>query len=887
MKLNKITFVIFVFLVPLSANSGLETISSMDNKRVAAVKLNGLIMINDGILDEKVWESGEWFGGFHQRNPDEGKPATFKTEFKIVYDDKYLYIGARAYDPEPEKIIAILSRRDEYTESDWLYVSLDSYNDNRTAFEFGISAAGVLHDVRRYDDNNMDSDWDANWEGKAHIGEKSWTAEWRIPFSELRFTTSAEMEWGIQVYREMPRFDNELSVWNWWSNSEQGFVSRYGALNGLKNINAVNPVIVNPYVASQANISENLVSDVHADNYDILGNGGVEIRYSTPRGMTFTGTFNPDFGQVESDPANFNLTQFETYFSEKRPFFMEGANIFQFPLGFGDGGMGSNTLFYSRRIGRAPQGYSNYADNKTNIATESPDLTKILGAGKITSKSTGGLTIGILNAVTAEEQSTIFYDDMSRDHSVVEPLTNYMVSRVQQDFNDGQTTIGGIFTAVNRRLDGTGIDYLHSEAYTAGLDLNIEFLDRKYGFEGSLAYSNVLGDTAAIQQTQLSSARYFQRPDADHLNYNPQATSLSGYSLKGVFSKNEGNIRGAAGVIGYSPGFEINDLGYLRTVDDISQFTWVQYRQWDKTRFFRNYRINFNQWGGWDYAGISKGVGGNVNAWSTLHNSWNLGGGIGLNSGGMAPGFNRGGPALRTPSNTSLWANFNTDRRKVLSFAVSGNYFKNGDGETGFGLSPALTWRARQNLQLSTRVGFNKFDGTWAWVAEAEDEFGEKQYIWSGIEQTTVNITFRADWTINNELTIQYYAQPYLTAGRYFDFLELSDPKAKKFDKRFSALGESITWNDEEGVYAVDRNMDGIEEYSFEGDADYNFKQFRSNLVLRWEYMTGSVLYLVWSQGFTDYEAFKPFAFSKDLNTLFGSDVDNTLMIKISYNLNL
>ncbi|MEE8437888.1 MAG: carbohydrate binding family 9 domain-containing protein, partial [Candidatus Neomarinimicrobiota bacterium] len=235
MNLKKITPAIFAFLAPLSANSGMETISSVDNKRVAAVELNGLAIINDGILDEDVWESGEWFGGFHQRNPDEGKPATFKTEFKIIYDDKYLYIGARAYDPEPEKIIAILSRRDEYTESDWLYVSLDSYNDNRTAFEFGINAAGVLHDIRRYDDNRMDSDWDANWEGSAHIGENGWTAEWRIPFSELRFTTSAEMEWGIQVYREMPRFDNELSVWNWWSNSEQGFVSRYGALNGLKN----------------------------------------------------------------------------------------------------------------------------------------------------------------------------------------------------------------------------------------------------------------------------------------------------------------------------------------------------------------------------------------------------------------------------------------------------------------------------------------------------------------------------------------------------------------------------------------------------------------------------------------------------------------------------
>jgi len=886
-KINKLTFSVFIFLAPLMANSEMETLSTVDNKAVAAVELNNLEIVTDGILDEEIWESGEWFGGFHQRNPDEGKPATFETEFKVVYDDKYLYIGARAFDPEPEKIIAILSRRDEYTESDWMYVSLDSYNDNRTAFEFGINAAGVLHDVRRYDDNNMDSDWDANWEGNANIGENGWTAEWRIPFSELRFTKSENMEWGLQVYREMPRFDNELSVWNWWSNSERGFVSRYGSLGGLKNIKSKNPVIVNPYVASQTNISENLVSDVHTDNYDILGNAGAEIRYSTPKGLTLVGTFNPDFGQVESDPADFNLTQFETYFSEKRPFFMEGSNIFQFPLGFGDGGMGSNTLFYSRRIGRSPQGYSNYDENKTDVATESPDLTNIIGAGKITSKSNSGLTIGLINAVTAEEQSTIYYNDKSTGHSVIEPLTNYMVSRVQQDFNDGQTTVGGIFTAVNRNLDDTGIDYLHSEAYTGGLDVNVEFLNRKYGFEGSVAYSKVVGDTTAIQDTQLSSSRYFQRPDADHLNYDPQATSLSGYSMKGVFSKNEGNVKGAFGLVGYSPGFEINDLGYLRNVDDVSQFTWVQYRQWDKTKFFRNYSINFNQWAGWDFDGVSKGLGGNVNAWSTLHNSWNVGGGIGMNSGGMSPGFNRGGPALRTPFNTNVWGNLNTDRRKDISYSFSGHYFKNDDNVTGWSFRPNVTWRALQNLQLSTRVGFNKLDDTWAWVGKAEDESGKTQYIWSGLEQSTVNITFRADWTINNELTIQYYAQPYLTAGRYFDFLELDDPKALKFDERFSALGESISWDEENGVYSVDRNMDGVEEYSFSGDSDFNYKQFRSNLVLRWEYMTGSVLYLVWSQGFTNYEAFKSFDLGSDLTTLFGSEVDNTLMLKLSYNLNL
>ncbi|MBC8402918.1 MAG: hypothetical protein H8E14_15640 [Candidatus Marinimicrobia bacterium] len=265
-----------------------------------------------------------------------------------------------------------------------MYVSIDSYNDNRTAFEFGLNAAGVKHDIRRYDDNNMDENWDAIWDGNAEINHQGWSAEWRIPFRELRFTSAKEMEWGLEVYRELPRFNNELSVWSYWSQSDEGFVSQYGSLKGLQGIKAQRPLYIIPYVANQTDISDNLVTPIHEENYDSFFNLGGDVRYSSPFGLTLNASLNPDFGQVEADPADYNLTEFETYFAEKRPFFMEGANILRFPLGFGDGDLQSNSLFYSRRIGRTPQGYAIDDTSKNTITVEEPNVVHILGAAKIT-----------------------------------------------------------------------------------------------------------------------------------------------------------------------------------------------------------------------------------------------------------------------------------------------------------------------------------------------------------------------------------------------------------------------------------------------------------------------------------------------------------------------
>ena len=860
---------------------------SVRNRSLTAKQISNNNFKIDGVLSEEIWNTGEWTSGLYQQKPNDGAPESFKTEFCILYDQNYIYVAARAYDPEPEKISAILSRRDNYTESDWMYISFDSFNDNRTAFEFGLNAAGVQHDLRRFNDENADYSWDAIWDGDSYIGKDGWTAEWRIPFKELRFTTSENMEWGVEMYREVPRKNNELSVWNYWAQDEAGFVSNYGTLQGLKNIRSNKPIYVKPYIVTQSNISDNLITPVHDNSYDFLYNIGGDIRYSSPSGITLNATINPDFGQIEADPADFNLTEFETYFPEKRPFFMEGGNILHFPLNYGDGDNGSNTLFYSRRIGRSPQGWIQYNDNKGDIAEESPITTNILGATKITGKTEKGLSIGVMEAVTTEEKATVFYDDDTKEKSVIEPMSNYFLGRIQQDFNNGQATVGGIFTAVNRKLDGTGIDYLHDAAYTGGIDFEYEFLERKYGLETSIAFSNVSGDTTALQRTQKSSARYFHRIDADHLEYDPNRTSLSGYSFKSVLTKNTGHFRGAAGLIGSSPGFEVNDMGYMRNVDNISQFIWLQYQEWEPNKFFRQYRINFNQWSGYTFDGVKKNMGGNVNMHFTFNNNWRLSTGFNRNFGGLSTTMNRGGPSMFLPKNNSFWGRINTDQRKNLNLAMMGFYFKNNDNVKGIGIDPSITWRPLKNLQLTADISYNHLDDTWAWIGSSEDNNGDEQYFWSSMLQNTLSFTLRVDFTLTNKLSIQYYAQPYFTAGEYFDYKRVNDADNADFNKRFESLGNRMTYNENTDEYDVDYNNDNETDYSVGGQTNFNYKQFRSNFVLRWEYSTGSVAYLAWSQGFTDYQTFQPFDFGNDVNQLFSGTSNNVLMLKISQSLSL
>jgi len=859
---------------------------SVENKITYATKIPSQQITLDGELSESVWAKAVLADNFTQRQPEDGTDPSQETYFKVLYDNEYIYVGIRAYDTDPDKVQGILTRRDEYTPSDWLYVSFDSFDDNRTAFEFGMNPAGVQHDLRRFDDGNADYEWDAVWEGAVNTDREGWVAEFAIPFRELRYTASDAMTWGLQVYREYPR-NNELDIWNYFPKDESGWVSNYGALKGLSDVGEKRRIYAAPYLVGRSDVSHNLQNAVHPNPYEFSQNIGGDLRIGFRNGFTLNATINPDFGQVEADPSNFNLTAYETYFSEKRPFFMEGGNILNFSLGFGDGSLQSNSLFYSRRIGRAPQGDTD--TDKDPITTEFPNRTTILGAAKLTGKTESGLSVGIMDAITSRETATAIFGEHESESFVVEPQTNYFVSRLSQDFRKGQTTIGGIVTATNRQINSENVDFLRREAYTGGLDIDHQFWDRKLWLQAAFAVSQVRGSEESMIETQRSSSRYFQRPDQSYATVDSSVTSLTGTAQKLVLAKVTGHYRGAFGLMGYGPGFEINDLGYLPSVNEIIEFIWLAYTEWNPTKYTQRYQINFNQWSSWDYTPLFLSQGGNVNAHATLLNNWRIGGGYNISFPGYSATMLRGGPKIYRPGGYNIWYYIRSDSRKNLSFGYSGNYHRNEVGGWNYSISPSVNMRPKRNIQLSLNPEFEHTFHKDAWVGSTEDKNGKPQYFFAEMKQQLLSLTIRADYTITPDLSIQYYAQPYLTAGKYSHFKRVDDRLSSDYNERFESLDDKqISFNEDEENFRIDRNRDGETDYIFEPDyTDFNFKQFNSNLVIRWEYTTGSVLYLVWSQGFTDYEEHGQFKMRRDLDTLFRTASDNVLLLKVSYMFNI
>ncbi len=541
-------------------------------KEYSSIPLNGDHITIDGLLEETIWDLAGFRHDFIQREPIENTSPTEKTEFAVCYDQDNLYVGIKAYNTDPSTIKGILTRRDEWSPSDWLYVFIDSYNDNRTAFEFGLNPLGVKRDIRWSDDESADRNWDAVWEGKAAYFDGGWSAEFKIPFRELRFVETEYQTWGLQIQREIVD-NNEEDYWTYWSKDDQGFVRHFGELNNLKNIPQQKQIQIIPYTTGQMEQSDLYINPVHPENYDLLNTIGLDVKYGVTNNLTLDITINPDFGQVEADPAELNLSAFETYFEEKRPFFVEGGNIFNYVLGIGDGDQSRNSLFYTRRIGRSPHYSANWGEYGDGYVTE-PSSTRILGAAKLSGKTSKGWSIGILNAVTVEEKALIEYEDGSEFNQTIEPLTNYFVNRVQKDFREGKTTIGGIVTATNRKIDDAYLDWLHSDAYSAGIDFSHLFAENKYMLLGGGAFTNVIGSPNAIINTQTGSNHYFQRSDADHLKVDSTATHLSGFTENAAIFKVSGDWRWGFGQWVFSPGFEANDLGYHRDVDNQVQFVW-------------------------------------------------------------------------------------------------------------------------------------------------------------------------------------------------------------------------------------------------------------------------------------------------------------------------
>ncbi|NIM89786.1 MAG: hypothetical protein GTO17_02435 [Candidatus Aminicenantes bacterium] len=871
-------FLVFIFFLQQFAFA-----DSPEKKIYTARNINPHPPVIDGNLNDPIWEKVSWGGGFIQRKPYEGKEPSQATAFKILYDDKNVYVAIRAYDDEPDKIEKRMSRRDDI-EGDWVEVHFDSYYDHRTAFGFVVNAAGVKCDfVISNDGNNHDDTWDPIWYVKSAYDEQGWTAEMKVPLSQLRFGKKENQIWGLQVERRLFR-KQETSQWQLIPQKASGWTSHFGELHGIKGIKAQRQVELTPYTVGKTQRFEREEGNPFATGSSSNFYGGLDGKVGLTSDLTLDFTINPDFGQVEADPSVVNLTAFETYYEEKRPFFIEGRNILSFQIMGGDGSFSRDTLFYSRRIGRIPQYYPETEDDEY---LDMPANTTILGAFKITGKTRNGISIGIIDSLTAKENAQISYLGQSSDVTV-EPLTNYFGLRLQKDYGKGNTILGGMFTATNRNIKNEELNFLHDAAYTGGLDFIHYWKDKTYYFSLNTVFSHVRGSKEAILETQESPVRYYQRPDTDHVSVDPSRTSLSGYGGTMNFGKGgSAGLRFNAGVTWRSPGLELNDMGYLRRADAIMQWVWGNYRIAKPFSIFREVSLNFNEWMGWDFGGEQIFKGGNFGMWGQFKNYWSLSMGMNRQGEGLYTSALRGGPALRWPGGWNSWIFINSDSRKKLHYFMGTfNYYADQNDSRVNGVEIGATYRPNKALSLSISP-FYEFNLEELQYVTTEEFGSANKYIFARIDQKTLGITCRLDLSLTPDLSIQFYGQPFISAGQYSDFKDITDSRAKAYGDRFRLFtDDEMSYDPDAEEFYVDANFDGIADYSFE-TPDFNFLQFRSNLVLRWEYIPGSTMYLVWSQGRTDFSSVGDFSFRNGMRDLFNVYPQNIFLIKFSYCFNL
>ncbi len=826
----------------------------------------------DGVITDKAWDHLDWGADFVEKAPDEGKPPTYQTKFKIGYDEKYLYVAIRAFDDEPDKIEARLSRRDGFA-GDRVNVIIDSYHDKRTAFVFTVTAAGVKgEELSTRNGQNWDASWNPIWYTDAVVDDKGWTAEMKIPFTQLRFGKAEEQVWGLNVNRTFFR-EQERSLWQRIPNEVSGFISEAGELHGLKGLKSQKQLEIQPFTVFQYDTYEKEGTNPFRDGSDFSINAGLDAKIGITNDLTLDLTVNPDFGQVEADPGAIALDGFQIFFNEQRPFFVENKNIFDFQFA-----NGPDNVFYSRRIGRAPQGGVSLNSNEF---ADIPVNTTILGAAKFSGKTRDGWSIGVLETVTSNEYAEID-NNGNRREELVEPLTNYFVARVQKDFNERNSYVGGIFTSTNRNLDGK-LSFLRKAAYTGGLDFRHEWHNRDYFIQSDMVLSHVTGSKEAIQATQESLTHLFQRVDASHVEVDPNRTSLTGSGGR-IFGgkRGGGNWRYWAGVNWRSPELELNDVGFLRQADEIRQFASLRYLWQVPTETYRDASVRLRQLSSFDFEGnynrMEYSLQGNINWinnwWTELELTHKPR--IFINT------FLRGGPRWRFSEENFMVLFFGSDQSKKFNFRVG--YIKSETEQNNFSFTRyvlGFNYQPFDSFNASLTTEFTENPNKTQYVNEAD--FGSvKRYILGNIDQKTWSTTLRLNYSINPNLSIQYYGQPFISRGRYNNFNYVNNSIAKDLNERVTWYGNNQIQQAPSGDYLVDEDVNGVTDYQF-SNPNFSFVQFRSNLVARWEYIPGSELFLVWAQGTTGSVDSDRSLLGGLNNQIIDNTLDNTFLIKATY----
>ena len=805
----------------------------------------------DGKDDDEVWKEAPPITAFRQWQPTEGKEPRFRTVAKVAYDAANLFVFVRAYDPHPDSIIRLLERRDTFTPSDMIWIFVDSYHDRRTGYEFGVNAAGVKIDQAVYDGGNEDAAWDAVWDVATRIDSLGWTAEFRIPLSQMRYSPDRSHIFGFTIDRDIYRYSERVS-WPAFSQAKPDMISQLGSLYGMDDLEAPRRLEALPYLVTKS--ASEITNNRFGDHSDVTLGG--DLKYRVASNITVDATINPDFGQVEADPAVLNLTAYETFFDERRPFFVAGRGLFRFDVNCNQVNCSNEGLYYSRRIGRTPQLATTYGD------TVPLQPTTILGAAKMLGRFPSGFTFGVLDATT---QRAVGAGD-----TTYEPTTNYAVARARQDLRNGKTTFDAMVTAVNRENDQWSSPYLASDAYVGGIDFRHRFLANNYEVSGSLDDSRVQGSPQAITEIQTDAVHYYQRPDAG-LPLDSNRTVLDGDAEELKFDKVGGeHLMFETAYQRRSPGFEINDLGYLRRADQVSWNTWVGFFDRRQHLFYNRFQWNNNWMQYWTTSGLAQEAAYNSNVQITFKNNWGLhtGGTIGQLGATYDDRGARGGPAIRQDSYFAPWLYVNGDDRRSVVPMLSVNYFSGDAGRnSSVSYGPEIDYKMSGRFSSAFSFNWSRNIADNQWYGNYTDTANVTHYTFAHLDQTTTSATVRLNYTFTPNVSLQGYVQPFVSKGTYANIRQLSaTPRAVAYDARYAVYADT----------AVTNNPGG-----------FNFKEFQSNLVFRWEYKPGSTLFLVWNEGRQGTEPFQGTTdFQGDVRDLMRLHPANTFIAKVAYWLN-
>jgi hypothetical protein len=782
-------------------------------RTMTAVRINPTTPKIDGILNDEVWRHAPASGDFLQKEPNEGEPATEKTTVQIVYDDEALYVGVMCYDSEPGKIVARLARRDGWVEADYVSIDIDAHHDHQTANWFMVNAAGVKGDGQIYNDTCKDGSWNGIWEARTAIHDQGWSAEYRIPYHTLRFSPKEEYVWGMHLGRYISR-KSETDQWCLIRKGVNGWVSQLGHIEGIRGIHPPRHLEVMPFALGRSTFLPE--SPANPNGRDLFSSVGLDMRYGISSNISLNATFNPDFGQVEADPASLNLTAFETFYPERRPFFLEGSGIFSTP---------GSMLFYSRRIGRQP-GQLPIPEDSEPI--DKPDSTTILSAAKLTGKTASKTSFGIMNAITANEYATVerTYTDpvtgleqTKQEKHLIEPLTNFFVGRVKQDVMKN-SNVGAMLTAVNRKDD--------VPAYAAEVDGNLKWSDGQYSLSTRLAGSHT----------------------------GPAGDRKDGYEAVANFHRSARWIGGGLNLNVRSPGFDVNDLGFVDRSGKMDSFGFIHVdidKPWLLVRKMGFWTCN---WTNWNYDGVDLGKGCNLYNWIETKNRWFMEWCISKGFEALNDTETRGGPLMRQPSSIGYFATLDTDGSKPVSlgFHVSGGRASEGLSSNhslhlGLGIRPA------SYIQLYIGTSYGTGHNHAQWVKNTEDAAG-KHYVFGELDNQTLDLSTRLNVSFTPDFSFQLYMQPFVAVGDYSSFKELLRPRSYEF-KPYTNL---------------------------DFNPDFSRRSLRSNAVLRWEYRPGSVLFLVWSQSRgaslePDNPSLKPY---ESLSSSFTDEGENVFLIKLN-----